>query len=82
MMQIFYWIGIIVSLIGASTVILLGLMIVRDFILSNFYDYKLSNLEKSYDYEVSRLAVLHLTKLKEKYPELEITFNDEVLGDD
>ena len=75
-----HWLYAIMFLV--ISVILLGLMIVRDFILSNFYDYKLSKLEKSYDYEVSRLAVLHLTKLKEKYPELEITFNDEVLGDD
>ena len=80
--DIFYWIGLIVCLIGASTVILLGLMLVRNFIIGTYYEWKLSNLEENYKYEVTRLAVLHLMKLKQKYPELEITFNDEILGDD
>ena len=79
---ILIWIGAIVCIIGSSTIILLGLMVVRDFIIENFYGYKLKDIEESYKYETQRLAVLHLHKLKEKYPELEITYNDEILGEE
>lgn len=77
--EILMGVGAIICIIGTITVILLGLLAVREFILDNFYAWKLSNLSKSYDYEAEMLAVIHLKKLKKDYPELEIHYKGEEL---
>ena len=79
------WIGAIVCIIGASIIVLCGLLAVRDFIIDNFYEWKLTRVRKGYDYEVRVLTLIHLRKLKKKYPELEIHYKGEELqewGDD
>lgn len=74
--DILAWIGLVVCIIGASTIILLGLMVIRDWALQNIYDWKLTNFEESCKHQEEMVAVIHLRKLKKAYPELEITFND------
>lgn len=77
--DILMWIGAIVCIIGASTIILLGLMVIRDWALQNIYDWKLSKFEKEFNYQAELLAVIHLKKLKKDYPELEISYKGEEL---
>jgi hypothetical protein len=73
------WIGAIVCIIGAAIIILTGLMVIREWVLENIYDWKLSNLKHAYNYEAEMLAVIHLKELKDKYPELEIHYKGEEL---
>lgn len=77
--EILMGVGAIICIIGTITVILLGLLAVREFILDNFYGWKLTKLSKSYEYEAEMLAVIHLKKLKKDYPELEIHYKGEEL---
>lgn len=77
--EVLMWIGALVCIIGASTVILLGLMVIRDWALQNLYDWKLTNFEESCKYHQEMAALIHLKKLKEAYPELEIHYKGEEL---
>ena len=77
--NILMWIGAIVCIIGASIVILLGLMAVREFIIDNFYEWKLTKVSEFYKYEIRMLTLIHLRKLKKAYPELEISYKGEEL---
>lgn len=77
--EVLMWIGAIVCIIGATTIILLGLMVVRDWALQNLYDWKLTDFEKSCKHYEELTAVMHLKKLKEAYPELEIHYKGEEL---
>ena len=77
--EVLMWIGAIVCIIGASTVILLGLMAIRDWAINNIYHWKLTDLETSYKYKAEILARIHLRELKKAYPELEIHYKGEEL---
>lgn len=77
--DILMWIGAIVCIIGASVVILVGLMAVREFIIDNFYEWKLTRVSEFYKHEIQMLTLIHLRELKKKYPELEIHYNGEEL---
>ena len=72
-------IGALSCAIGVITMILFGFLTVYNFILDTFYECKLSNVKRSYDYHEEMLAVIHLKKLKEKYPELKIHYKGEEL---
>ena len=76
------WIGEIVCIIGAIIIITTGVLVVRDWVLTTFYEWKLDKFEKSLQYQTMQLAAIQLHKLKKKYPELEITFNEHIVDDD
>ena len=76
------WIGAIVCIIGAAIVITTGCFVIRDWALTTFYEWKLDKFEKSLQYQTMQLAAIHLHKLKKKYPELEISFNEHLIDDD
>lgn len=78
---ILMWIGAIVCIIGAVTVITTGLFFVRDWVLTTFYEWKLDRFEKALKYNTMQLAAIHLHKLKKKYPELEISFNEHLIDE-
>lgn len=77
--EVLMWIGALVCIIGASVVIFLGLMTVREFIIDTFYGWKLTHLRESYKYESEMLTLIHLRELKKAYPELEISYKGEEL---
>lgn len=79
--EVLMWIGALVCIIGASVVIFLGLLTVRDYIIDNYYDWKLTNKRKYYEYQSEMLALIHLRELKKAYPELEISYKGEELQD-
>lgn len=77
--EVLMWIGALVCIIGASIVLFLGLMTVRDFIIENYYGWKLTDVREYYNYESEMLTLIHLKELKEAYPELEISYKGEEL---
>lgn len=77
--EVLMWIGALVCIIGATTIILLGLMVIRDWALQNIYDWKLSKFEQECNYQKEIVALVHLKKLKKAYPELEISYKGEEL---
>ena len=77
--EVLMWIGALVCIIGASVVIFLGLITVRDFIIENYYDWKLTNKKEYYKYQSEMFALIHLRELKKAYPELEIHYKGEEL---